>query len=358
DGGYGWVIVAACFLALIVSFGFINSYGAYQRFYSEQMFKGRHAPSVVSFVGTLTAGMMNASGPLSGWLCDRIGARPTMAGGALIMTLGLMLASLATELWQLFLTQGLVLGMGASLIVFPAITVPSQWFDRYRGMATGIVFAGSGVGGLALSPLSQALMDSVGIHWTLRIMGFIVLGAALIAAVFVRTRIPAVRKPISRIYDLQRFKDRRFLILFASSVFGSLSYFIPFYYLPTHSTRLGYTATQASALLSAMNGGSVAGRILGGFVADRFGRVNTLAVSLLISTLSVLILWLPFTQLGVFYVFAVVYGLSCGGFISTLPVVIADIWGLQGLASIVGLAYLGYAVGSIAGSPIAGAILD
>ena len=75
------------------------------------------------------------------------------------------------QLWQLFLTQGLLYGIGSSMYYFPIMSLTPAYFDRNRGMAMGIVLAGSGVGGLVLSPVFHALLTSLGIRWALRILG-------------------------------------------------------------------------------------------------------------------------------------------------------------------------------------------
>jgi len=84
------------------------------------------------------------------------------------MALALILASFATQIWQLMLTQGVLFGIGASLAYYPAIGAPSHWFDAKRGFALGLAVSGTGLGGLALAPATQALMDGVGVEWTLR----------------------------------------------------------------------------------------------------------------------------------------------------------------------------------------------
>lgn len=90
--------------------------------------------------------------------------------GTAIMALALILASFASEVWHLMLSQGVLFGVGASLVYYPAIGAPSHWFDAKRGFALGLAVSGTGLGGLALAPATQALMDGVGVAWTLRIL--------------------------------------------------------------------------------------------------------------------------------------------------------------------------------------------
>jgi MFS family permease len=74
----------------------------------------------------------------------------------------------------LYLTQGVLFGVGASLAYYPAIAVPSQYFVKHRGLAIGIAVSGTGLGGFALAPLTNALINMVDIFWTLRILAITV----------------------------------------------------------------------------------------------------------------------------------------------------------------------------------------
>lgn len=76
-----------------------------------------------------------------------------------------------SQLWQLYLTQGLLYGIGSSMYYFPIMSLTPAYFDRNRGAAMGIVLAGSGVGGLVLSPVFHTMLTRLGIRWALRILG-------------------------------------------------------------------------------------------------------------------------------------------------------------------------------------------
>lgn len=113
--------------------------------------------------------------------------------GTALSTLGLFLASFSThvrricrslkrysfeliiwpKLWHLFLTQALLYGVGATLCYFPIMSFAPRFFDRNRGFAMGVILSGNGVGGLVLAPLIQALIDHVGVRWTLRVLALI-----------------------------------------------------------------------------------------------------------------------------------------------------------------------------------------
>ncbi|KAJ2356756.1 hypothetical protein H4S01_006634 [Coemansia sp. RSA 2610] len=83
-----------------------------------------------------------------------------------------------------------------------------------------------------------------------------------------------------------------------------------------------------------------------------------MATCTLVSSLSILVLWLPFQATGTMIACAIVYGMFCGGFIGLLPVVMADLWGVQRISTIIGLLYMANFVGTMVGAPSSGAILD
>lgn len=109
--------------------------------------------------------------------------------GACIMSLGLLLASYCSsvrqkyyadhpsrllisspQLWQLFLTQALLYGLGSSMYYFPIMSIAPTYFDRHRGFAMGCILSGAGIGGLVMAPVLQVLLDRYGIRTALRIL--------------------------------------------------------------------------------------------------------------------------------------------------------------------------------------------
>ena len=166
------------------------------------------------------------------------------------MTMSLVAAAYATEVWQLYLTQGILYGLGAGLIFFGSLSLPSQWFRRHRGLATGITISGGGIGGLWLSPLLSKLLESKGLRWTMLCcaIAHIVL---LTPAVFLfKGRVETGRQRAKRIaqfgyrngeskegeknrkfVDFTIMKDVRFSLLFVAGIFVVSGYFTPFYYI-------------------------------------------------------------------------------------------------------------------------------
>jgi MFS family permease len=95
------------------------------------------------------------------------------------MSAGFLLASWGSQTWHFVLTQGLIYGVGSSMLYFPLISVAPEYFDRRRGAAMGFILSAAGVGGVVYSLLISVLLDKVGVGWTLRTMAAMNLVLAL-----------------------------------------------------------------------------------------------------------------------------------------------------------------------------------
>ncbi|KAK9767848.1 hypothetical protein K7432_002030 [Basidiobolus ranarum] len=356
EGGYGWVVVFSSFLFHFVVLGVQYSWGIYQQHYLSHTYAGRVSASSLSLVGTIGAGAMPICGIVTGRLADKYGYKLIAFCGTIGISLGLILASFATEVWHLYLTQGLLYGVGSSLCFFPAISVPSQWFKQKRGLAVGIAVSGSGVGGLALVPLTSKLISSLGYQWALRITGIFSFVLLSVACLLLRTRLKVqVTGPI---FDIELFKNLKFIVMWCGGAIFSFGYLIPIYYIPEYASSINLSVSTGALIVGLLNGASALGRIILGSAADKFGRLNLLVICMVVGALSTLLIWTNSSSFAPLLIFALLFGFTAGGFISLFPVVIASIFGLDQLATVTGLIYASTGVGNLAGSPTAGALHD
>lgn len=171
-GPRAWIVVLGSFL--IQSFCFAPSeilFSIFQQHYL-QMYSTSSQGSI-ALIGTLGSSTTYFAGFFSGFCADKFGYRLTALFGTGVMTLALLLASFTNQIWQLYITQGIMFGIGASLVYYPAVGAPSRWFVKRRGVALGLSTSGVGVGGMILTPCTQALIEAVGIYWTLRILSIL-----------------------------------------------------------------------------------------------------------------------------------------------------------------------------------------
>ncbi|ORX96148.1 MFS general substrate transporter [Basidiobolus meristosporus CBS 931.73] len=358
EGGWGWLVVASSFLIHFIVLGLQYTFGVYQQHYAAIVFPGVKE-SKISFIGTLGSSILFIFGLVSGRLADMYGFKRIQFLGNVILCGGLIIASFASEVWHLYLSQGVLYGLGGSLCFFPAVSVPSQWFTKRRGLATGIAVSGGGIGGLALAPITRSLISKVGFRWSLRILGlggFVLLS---IASILLRTRIQS--KPNTPILDFLLFRNPRFTVLFLIGMIVSFGYLVPFFFLPNYVLYTGLSVEMGSLLLGLLNGSSALGRVVLGFLADGMGRINSLFLSLFVGTLSIFLLWSFATGFTALLCFVLLYGFTAGGFVSLFPVVASEVnghAGIEKLATVNGFLYVSIGIGSLIGIPIAGVILD
>ncbi|KAJ2160671.1 hypothetical protein GGF46_002102, partial [Coemansia sp. RSA 552] len=357
DGKFGWaVVMSGCFM-LMFSMGCVNSYGTYQTYYHRYQFP-EEPTSNLAWVGTMQFAGMNFFGIPAGILCERFDTRLVSFVGGVIMAVALIIASFCDDaVWKLILTQGIVFSVGAALVFIPSTSIPAQWFIKRRALAVGVVVAGSGIGGLWLTPATQSMIDQLGTSWALRITGIIIFAVTSVASLFMRNRLKVASR--EKIVDFGVFHDIRFLFVFTGAIFSTTGYFTPLFSLPTFATQVvGKSESFGTNLLTIINAASTLGRIATGEAASYLGNINTMATCTLMSSLAILVLWLPFEATGTMIACAIIYGLFCGGFISLLPVIMAQLWGVQRISTIIGLLYMANFVGTMVGAPASGAILD
>ncbi|KAG0347844.1 hypothetical protein BG004_006794 [Podila humilis] len=339
DGGFGWLVVFGAFMIQFCGFGFNFSWGVYQEYYLEAKTFPGATLSQVSWVGGIGASSVFLTTPFQASMTRLIGLRAMIASGALISGSGIILASFAKELWQLYLTQGVLFGLGAGMSIFTSIAVPVQWFDKRRGLASGICVAGSGIGGASLAPLSRYLISHVGYQWALRIIGLSTIVIVWSVMWCIRTRIP---KSVSRhgtpLFDVGLFREPGFANIYVTDI-------------------INLDAKTGASLVGIFSGVNAASRILLGIAADSFGRFNVLALCTVLSGLSCFMFWLNTHSMTMAVVFVVIYGINGGGFVSLFPVVAAEVLGVEKLAAAVGLLYSGNFFGNLLGTPIASAIV-
>jgi hypothetical protein len=178
------LVLLSSFLTIFIVVGFNQSYGVFQGYYTSDKQSmlppsAKNNGALLAFVGTLGSGLTWGGSVFVNPLLMRVEGK-TLLGlegrkwitttGVLLISLGFGLASLSTEIWHLLLTQGLLYGIGSSMIYFPILSIAPEYFDARRGSAMGFILSGTGVGGLTFSPSFQALLNRFGPRSTL--LGF------------------------------------------------------------------------------------------------------------------------------------------------------------------------------------------
>ncbi|GAA5815558.1 hypothetical protein MFLAVUS_009070 [Mucor flavus] len=354
DGGFGWFVVLGAFLVQVTSFGTATS--VMQDYYEQNVFKG--AAVELSFVGTIALVCLNSVSPLVQICASRFGIRVVLITGTFLVGLGLEMAGFSTQIWHLYLTQGVLFGVGASCIYVAIMGVAPQWFTKRRGLALGMIASGSGIGGLIIPFIMTSINASLGPAWTYRILGFICLAFDMLACFCVRERNPPKtrqHKKLSQIINLSVCKNTNYLLFAFASNIGLFGYFIPYFFLPSYGTFLGFTAEQGSTLVAVSSACNFVGRILTGILADRIGKINTNLLFTFITALSCLLIWTFAFNYGSLMAFATVFGLTSGSFFALISPICASLLGMESFLSGLSLLLVSNVI-SVFGPNIASAI--
>ncbi|KAI9301907.1 major facilitator superfamily domain-containing protein, partial [Cunninghamella echinulata] len=323
DGGYGWFIVLAAFLVQMTGIGCITS--VMQDYYQQHTFGS--SPSVIfqlNLVGATANSIMNLMSLLSQIILSRFGSKCGIFIACLCCSFGLELASLSTELWHLLLTQGLLFGIGCSIIFYVSMSVIPQWFNKREGIALGLASSGSCIGGLVMPFIMTPLNRQLGASWCYRILGFINLAIGIIACILFKdrkitneaTKNNKKNKNIKDIIDFSVLKNMDLIIWCIADTFIEAGYYVPYFFLPSYATHLGLSDSQGSLLVSIASVCNAFGRIIAGHIGDKIGYINTTIFSCLITSSSCFFLWtfaFDFTKL---MLFAILFGTFGGIFIA------------------------------------------
>lgn len=194
DGGEAWIVITACAVVTWWAIGIPYCWGVIQ---AALVKEGVSTSSTLSFVGSLATACVSFLGILNAQIVRKLGTRLSAIVGVFFLGLGEVLSGFsAMHIGGLFVTAGVVLGIGISLCFMVVSVTPAQFFRAKRGIANGIVYAAGGLGGAVISFVMDALLDRVGVQWTFRIIGFATWGTGLPAAYFIKQRVPIARSAV------------------------------------------------------------------------------------------------------------------------------------------------------------------
>ncbi|MGY1836576.1 MFS transporter [Blastococcus sp. SYSU DS0510] len=352
DSVRGWVMVAAAFAGMFVSFGIAYSFGAFLAPMAEEFGSGRGATSAFFALTSLT---YFGLGALSGVAVDRYGPRRVLLVGAVALGAGLTATSLAGELWIGLVTYGLGVGIGVACAYVPMVAVVSGWFERRRTLAIGVSVTGIGLGTLAVAPLAAALIGELGWRTTHLVLGLA--GALVLVVCALVVQAPPVEAGQAALTLRDAVRNRDYRRLYLASGLLSVALFVPFVHLPGYAVQQGVDRVAAAALVGVIGLASTAGRLLLGLIAARTGSLRAFQGCFLTMGLS-FALWALGSGYGMLLAFAVVLGVGYGGFVAIGPAVVADRFGTTRLGGLLGVLYTSAGIGSALGAPLAGAAVD
>ncbi|KAH8677856.1 major facilitator superfamily domain-containing protein [Xylariales sp. PMI_506] len=353
DGGVlAWSQVAAGFLVIFTTWGYVNAFGAFQTYYTETM---TVSPSSISWIGSVQVFLTLGLGVFSGRLLDAGYYLPTYIVGAVIQVIATFLMSLSTQYWQLMLTQGVMTGLGNGIFFTPTVALIATYFDKRRALAIGLVTTGNSSGGAIYPVVTRQLLPTLGFAWTTRVLGFMNLACLSVGVIFLRARLPPRKS--APLIDVSALKDRVFLAFCLGLFCMQWANYYTFYYIASFGEQvLGMTFAAASILVIVINGVAVPFRVIIPMVARYVGPLNVLTM-LMGAWAVVAFCWLAVKDIPGFYAFTCVYGVLSGSFQSLLPTTVTTITPHLNMAGTrMGMAFGFSSLASLTGPPIGGAL--
>jgi len=282
-------------------------------------------------------------GPLfgffAGWMVDRFGPRRLMLAGILMAGAALIgLGSISTlgMFYFFYMLNALGYVCGGPL---PSQVLLSRWFERSRGKAMGFAYLGIGLGGAAVPWISHTLVQHFGWQAALRTLGLLILVIALPAALLAKEPPHAKKSTVSPGFADARdaFTTLPFFLLTLGSMFSiaavsgaqqNLKLFL--------SLDLHFAQSQAARILSLVLAFSIVGRLLMGWLADRFPKKYVMVLIYLLVAAAIPLLFAGRAP-GAIYIFAAVFGIGLGGDYMIVPLMTAEIFGVQLLGRLLGV---------------------
>ncbi|PVV00337.1 hypothetical protein BB560_005287 [Smittium megazygosporum] len=355
DKGYAWVVLLACFINLSLSLGALNSMGVFQTYYLQVMFVSVDA-SIIAWISTATISISMCSGIASSMILQKIGLRNASLVGSFFGSLGLLLASFSTKIWQLILTQGVIFGFGSGILLNISLSVPSNWFVKHRPIALGIVASGGGLGSLIFVPSLTEIVRVTTIGWAFRVIFFIYCPLSIVCSILLRYRIPV--PPARRLLDFKLLKDPIVVWICVLGFFIQIGSSVVFLYFPSSLVDLGYNQSLATNLIMVFSICNALSRMASTLIAKKIKPATILIVIHAISSVIIMAMWYKSTSFAkslAFYVLIAIFGMP---FFALQPLIVANYSIPENVAPINGLVYLVMGISILIAVPSIGKVFQ
>ncbi|XP_007424641.1 monocarboxylate transporter 4 [Python bivittatus] len=366
DGGWGWAVLFGCFVITGFSYAFPKAMSV---FFKELIREFHIGYSDTAWISSILLAMLYGTGPLCSMCVNRFGCRPVMLAGGLLASAGMIVASFSTNIIQVYLTVGVLTGLGLALNFQPSLIMLNRYFSKKRPLANGLAAAGSPVFLCALSPLGQVLQHEYGWRGGFLILGGLLLNCCVCGALMRPLESPkkleasktTEKQQKKKLLDFTVFKDSGFVIYTVAASIMVLGLFVPPVFVVSYAKDLKYEDTKSAFLLTILGFVDIFARPLCGVVAG-LKWVRPRCVYLF----SFAMFFNGFTDLlgslshnyGGLVVFCIFFGMSYGMVGALQFEVLMAIVGTQKFSSAIGLVLLAEAMAVLIGPPSAGKLLD
>lgn len=356
DGGIqAWSQVLAGHLVVFNTWGYMISFGIFQPRYVESL--GMES-SAIAWIGSVQICLIFLVGTFSGRAFDAGYYRIALVIGSILQLVGILTTSVGHTYWQIFLAQGICQGLGCGIVFAPTVANISTYFSKRRSMAVSASACGGATGGMVFPLMAQQLLPKIGLAWTVRAMGLVILVSSAMVCLLAKPRLPPRKS--GPIVEMAAFREITYL-LFAISMFFTLwaAYFAYYFARAYALDILGGTQSTSFTMLLVINAVGCPGRLVPAFLADRFfGAVNTL-IPIIFCAAICMFGWIGVRSIASDYVWLCIYGVFGaaiqGMFPSTLAGLTKD---LSKAGTRIGMIFTVVSVAALTGPPLAGKLIE
>lgn len=365
---YGWIVVLAAFLAILVSSLRSYAFGVFIVPLTNE-FGWDRAP--ISFAYSISLLVTSFVAIIFGRISDKYGVRKVMIIGAFLVVPGYLFSSQINSLYQLYLTFA-VIGIGSGAFYVPITTTVTRWFDANKGLAVGITVSALGIGMALFPPALERIIDSAGWRTTFASMGLISLVLIILSTYLIRDSPQSIGiktrdegsndnndengKKLNLTLS-QAFRTKRFWIIYAMFLVSQFSAMLVTSHIVAYSEGIGIPSFYAAMTLTAIGITNVGGRLFGGWTSDKIGVVKGTMIFFLVQALTLFLF--PVAQiLHLLYAVSLVFGLAFGGWVMIYPVIVSEFFGTKHSGEILGALGTVAGIGGAIGPYFAGYIYD
>ncbi|KAK1691094.1 major facilitator superfamily transporter [Colletotrichum godetiae] len=309
-----WLCVLGSFMFLYPSYGFMQSVGTVQSYLQLNQLS-EYSTRDLGWISGIFTSLALFLGIQAGPLMDAYGTKWLAPISVALYVPVFFIMGECTQYWHFILCLGVLGGIGGALTSTVAVAVIGKLFNRRKGLAMGVALSGSSFGGVTISMMLRSILPRLGWQWSMRIMGFLVLGIMVVGVLcflpYPRLSTPVAGAPVGRVGAMLNFSA------FRSPPFGFMAgglFMLEFVLfgitglLPTFAIAAGFPSNIGFSLVAILNGTSCFGRIMTGVIG--------------ITIVFTGVVFVPFgtKHIGALYAFAALWGYGSGSFLSSTPV--------------------------------------
>lgn len=375
-----WILLIAAIMFESTVIGLPLAYGVFQDYYAKTFERGAQ---IAPYIGVLSSGISFLGAPAVTYACQKlkINLRLYLVVGWGICVLSLLGSVFCKDLVTLIITQGLMYGFGSLLVEIPMLMIVNTWFEKRRGIAYGLIFAGADIFAVGYTYLVAFLLKDHGLKITMAVLTGLVFALAGPTILLLRAReipsglrsrrgsVSSAHAPYSASPDTavrwhihtprkRYYKRVIFYFLVAANLLQAFAFYLPFIYLPSFTTDIGHSTSKAALVLSVANLAQVFGEIGFGQLSDHVHVKFLIIVSTACASFSALLLWGLFgaKSFAALIIFAFLFGSFGSGFLA-LWARMGTLFGEKDAPMVYSTMCFGRGIGSILSGPISSALL-